>query len=37
MWSHITRAVCREGAAAEGKKDALTFWKSWMCEVAGVQ
>lgn len=37
MWSHITRGVCREETAAEGKKDALTFRKSCLCEVAGVQ
>lgn len=36
MWPHITRGVCREEISAEGKKDALTFWKSCVCEVAGV-
>lgn len=36
MWPHITRGVCRKEISAEGKKDALTFWKSCVCEVAGV-
>lgn len=34
---NITQGVCKEEISTEVKNNALTFWKSCLCEVVGVQ